>query len=154
MNCDSLNVVGISYIEYVPVSAVMSYQVFVKSDKTLGGNIILQNGYSWNNLSLHYTESEKRYWSESTNVNAAQGDTFDERIVDIFSGISSEIQYSFDEMHRERFLVRFEDENGQKFLLGCLDFPLKFKSSYDTKQAFHNIEFYGNQPNKALIWNF
>jgi hypothetical protein len=154
MNCESLNIVGLSLIEYVSVRALSSFQVFRKTDGNLGGTIALQNGHNWQNLSTRYTDADKRYWTESPNLNAAQGDSFDNRIVDLLPGISSDVQWELEDMQRDRFIVRFEDASGRKFILGSPNFPLRFKSSYDSKQALHQTEFFGNQPHKALIWNF
>jgi hypothetical protein len=177
MNCDQLNIVGVVSIEYLPLTALLRFQIFRKTDGTLGGVIELkeaeESGYeegsyetgsyslgvakeqiTWQRLTKRYVPTEKRYWSEAVTINAAQGDLWDNRLADSIYGNSAAVQVQLDTLQRQRFICRVEDENGLKYLIGSPKFPLQFKSSYDTKQAAHSCEFYGVQNHKALIWNF
>ena len=154
MNCGALNIVGVVSIEYLPVQALSSFQIFRKTDGTVGGTITLKAGQLWQKLTKRYMPPEKRYWSETATMNAAQGDLFDNRLADHISGNLAVTQMLLDTLQRQRFIARVEDENGVKYLLGSPKFPLQFKSTFDTKQAGHNCEFYGVQNQKALIWNF
>ena len=120
----------------------------------MGGSVALQAGYTWEKLSERYAEPEKRYWEENVSLNTAQGDIYDNRMVDILPGIDGISQFELDDNQRNSFIVRFEDQSGRKFIVGSPQFPLKFKANYNSSRGFYQTEFTGRQLHRALIWNY
>lgn len=152
MNCE-ITVVGLVRIEYVSTRGISAFQLYPKADGSYGGSVALKNGWAWKTLAEKFIESDKRIWELTVTSNAGQNDIFDNKVSDIaekeaFTG------FELDDMQRDRFLVRFETQNGEKYLVGTMNQPMRFKQTTNSNRATYALEFLNQQSHKALIFNY
>lgn len=154
MNCESVNIVGLAVIEFISARRVSSFHMYPRLDGSYSGSVTLQQGYSWKVLSEMHIDADKRYWQEGVLQNAAHGDITENKVFDIISEKTDFTRVELDDMQRDKFLVRFTTQNGDKFLLGDMNYPLSIKIDHSSKTANYPAEFSNQQPHKALIWNY
>lgn len=151
--CGQLNLGGLVLIEYAPVHWIYPPSL----------DPIIHN---WNHQTdIQFYEGawlkapvlpSRRIWKEVQRSNE-QGPYYEQSIEGIVPNLKPPIAEEFQQMAQMRFLLRLEDRNQQKWLLGSLDSPFEFSTSGSTgntgERNGHNIRFSSQTARKAYGFN-
>lgn len=147
-----LHCVGLVSVEYLRIGDIASFEMFKHQ---LGGfwmgNILLVQDAGWKRLTEVFLEADRRVWKETNVSTPTQGNAYENRVTDVVTYFNP---VELEKMERDRFLLRVEDVNGRKWLIGQQNFPLHFKADYSSQSALYECAFFGKISSRTLQWQF
>lgn len=144
---DLLNIRGAIQIEYLPIEWVKksTYSEFPTATYN-HPTIETITDRTWLKC---YVLVGDRTWSES-NSNTVHGEISDLAVNAMLPMHTAALSQELMRTAKHRFLVRLTDMSEQQWIIGTLQMPLSFNSTYDSKTATHQIKWMGKQRRRAL----
>jgi|GEM_PF-4903027 hypothetical protein len=141
---------GVKVIQYLPIADISTYPNGILNN-LLKSQIGLKAGKAWFSAPVF----PKISWSESQK-NSKEGVLFDQNIQTRLPNFNQNIKDELQEMALHRFIVIVPLRLGVNVLIGSLDQPLSFSSSFasgDDFQGFpsHSLIFTGQTLRKSPV---
>lgn len=145
------NLGGVPRFNFVKVSDVQSIGIAV--NHKIIAPVVLKTGKQWycgyGTLgTVGYSEPEE---------SSSAGTLYKRAFSGFYPKDDADIDLLFSEMRHEKFLIDYTDNNGLRKLIGSIAEPLRFTSSFSTKQqaselAGHTFSFYGDGTHKSYVY--
>jgi hypothetical protein len=137
--CGHLNIRGLEQIEYAPLADIdkNAYQKLISSNYNFQSDIPFLTG-GW--LSAPVLPTRQR-WTEKER-SSKHGPSYNQEVRAILPKMRPSISGEFQKMSFHRFLLRLTDLNGQKWLLGTLEYPFRFSANIDSAEQTTGLNNY------------
>ncbi len=152
--CGGEKAPGLILLEYLPIAWINTtqYMKLISSGWNWQQTIPLTEG-SWLTA---YSLPVKRGWSEK-HRRSKQGKHFNQVVKAVVPHLLPSVQQEFDEMDQHEFIVKGETRDGQKWMIGTLEYPLSFRSDGNSGEIGsglkgHVIEFSGPTIHKGYSY--
>jgi hypothetical protein len=141
---------GLISIEFLDTDGIASFDLYHTADGFSQVLMTLHPPYTW--LSVSERPIEKRRMEMKPVTHRLQGAYCEVKVFDAAAIDALSIARA-NGMQEKSYLLRVEDANGNRFLVGTPDTPMRFKYDYSSAQAALDIEWYGKTrfpPNQIL----
>ncbi len=148
--CGILNVGGLYIVEYAPVDWIdaASYEPLISST----GNWLYEIPFStgdWLKMPLLPTG---RNWQENS-ARQNQGSRYQNQVSGTVPKLRPEANLELQQMEELDFILKIEDRNGQPWILGTLDAPIRFKadagSADENGLSSYQIQFFSEAKHRS-----
>ena len=123
-------------VEYIETTRVLSFEHLVTKDNRQIGNISIDGDYH----TMRFLPGKKLY--KIAMKESSPGEYAQEKISGIITGYDVIVAGELKRMNNYRFINRYTDASGQKWILGTPDNPFRFRHTFDSNAAIITAEFY------------
>jgi hypothetical protein len=150
--CGGQNVGGYRKVEYAPFPWIDfdNYEELISSNYRHINDVPFLDGNTW--LSCYLLPQPRIF--EEIEKNTSQGSYYQQSVQGTIAGQSPALSLELVSMKRYPYLLRLENREGEKFLLGTKEHPFRMTASFTTGPAHtalksHRIIWESKTPHKA-----
>lgn len=147
--CNGLNLGGLIDVEYIPIGDVEYIPDFIGPDETLNTPVVLKPSKVWFSAKVY---NDSFGFSENPSENK-QGEYYTKSLKGFFPSDNPSVRKIMSDMTKNRFILKYRDNNDEIKLLGSLEYPYSFRNKLSTNRKLkdslgHDMEFYSSSPFK------